>query len=237
MSFIINWKEKYPVSIKEIFGRDAETELEIGFGNGSFLVQMAKTNPEKNFIGIELVKFFAKKANRKAINAGIKNLRIFIGDAKLLLLVLFEDETFNHIYFNFPDPWFKKKHKKRRMMKLNFNKLMARKLKNGGLVSIATDHPEFRDFVIESMIDSGAFESVFEGGYTTELERYFTTKYEEKWKSEGKEIFYMQFRKIYHPPFDVNEYLTDENLWYSIYAQNVDLEKVIKVLYPELSYL
>jgi tRNA (guanine-N7-)-methyltransferase len=233
-SFIVDWRAVgYPIELDKIFGRRARTELEIGIGNGLFLARIARDNPDKNFVGIEIVKFFARKAERKVINAGLSNVRIFIGDAKLLLLILFRDRTFGHIYLNFPDPWFKKRHKKRRIMRIRFNLLMAKRLEDGGLVSVATDHPEFRDFVIESMLDSGAFESVFPGGYTTEPfgdytsdGEHYVTKYEEKWRSQGKDIFYMRFRKTNHPLFDINEYLTDERLWYSVYINGVKLDRV-----------
>ncbi|MEN3038548.1 MAG: tRNA (guanosine(46)-N7)-methyltransferase TrmB [Candidatus Kryptonium sp.] len=232
-SFIVNWKElNYPINLDEIFCRNSELELEVGFGNGIFLLQIASDNPNKNFIGIELVNFFAKKADKKLKNAGVENVRLFVGDAKLLLLILFKDKVFDHIYFNFPDPWFKKRHKKRRLLKLNFNRLLAKRLKDGGFVSVATDHPEFRDFVIESMIDSGVFASEYPEGYTLESPEHYSTKYEQKWRSQGKEIYYMKFRKVHHPVvFDVNEYLTEENLWYLIYSKG--LNGIVKRLFSE----
>ncbi|CUS85877.1 tRNA (guanine-N(7)-)-methyltransferase [Candidatus Kryptonium thompsonii] len=228
--FIVDWRSlNYPIDLESIFNRNSETELEIGFGNGIFLLQIARDNPRKNFDGIGIVKVFAKKADKKIRNAGIDNVRLFVGDAKLLLLILFRDRLFDHIYFNFPDPWFKKKHKKRRLLKFGFNCLLAKRLKDGGLISVTTDHPEFRDFVIESVLDSGFFESVYPNGFTTENPGYYPTKYEQKWRSQGKEIYYMKFKKILHPViFDVNEYLTEENLWYVVYSKG--LSKVIKNL-------
>lgn len=232
-TFIINWRGlSYPIDLAQLFGKDSEVELEVGFGNGVFLLQIAKDNPDKNFIGIELVNFFARKADKKLKNAGIQNVRLFVGDAKLLLLILFKDKVFSHIYFNFPDPWFKKRHKKRRLLKLNFNRLLAKRLKDNGFVSIVTDHPEFRDFVIESMIDSGIFMSEYPSGFTTENPGHYPTKYEQKWRSQGKEIYYMKFRKIHHPlVFDVNGYLTEENLWYVLYSKG--LTDIVKNLFVE----
>ncbi|CUS99081.1 tRNA (guanosine(46)-N7)-methyltransferase TrmB [Candidatus Chrysopegis kryptomonas] len=227
-TFIVSWKNStFPLNLDLLFGRNSQVELEIGFGNGIFLVQIASDNLDKNFVGIEIVNFFAKKADKKLKKAGLDNVRLFVGDAKLLLLILFDDKSFDHIYFNFPDPWFKKRHKKRRLLKLNFNRLLAKRLKDGGFVSVTTDHPEFRDFVVESMIDSGVFESVYPDGFTTQNPGYYPTKYEQKWRSQGKEIYYMKFRKIYHPlVFDINEYLTEENLWYVVYSKGLD--RVIK---------
>jgi tRNA (guanine-N7-)-methyltransferase len=228
MGFIIDWRGRdYPLDLNSIFGRDSEVELEIGFGNGLFLMQVASDHKEKNFVGIELVNFFARKAEKKIIKAELENVRLFVGDAKLLLLILFHDRTFDQIYLNFPDPWFKKRHKKRRMLKVCFNRLLAKRLKDGGVVSIATDHSEFRDFVIESMLDSGSFISEYPEGFTLENPGTYPTKYEQKWRSQGKEIYYMKFRKIYHPHvFDVNEYLTEENLWFLVYSKG--LEKVLR---------
>jgi len=78
--------------------------------------------------------------------------------------------------------------------------LLAKRLKDGGLISVTTDHPEFRDFVIESVLDSGFFESVYPNGFTTENPGYYPTKYEQKWRSQGKEIYYMKFKKKFSIP-------------------------------------
>jgi hypothetical protein len=77
------------------------------------------------------------------------------------------------------------------------------------------------------MLDSGSFISEYPEGFTLENPGTYPTKYEQKWRSQGKEIYYMKFRKIYHPHvFDVNEYLTEENLWFLVYSKG--LEKVLR---------
>jgi tRNA (guanine-N7-)-methyltransferase len=160
--------------------------LKLVLGTVLFLVQVASDHKEKNFVGIELVNFFARKAEKKIIKAGLENVRLFVGDAKLLLLILFHDRTFDQIYFNFPDPWFKKRHKKRRMLKVCFNRLLAKRLKDGGVVSIATDHPEFRDFVIESMLDSGSFISEYPEGFTLETRELIRRNMSRSGKAKGR---------------------------------------------------
>ncbi len=217
--FIVNWKRDEirervrtgaPLDWAEVFGNDRLLDLEIGIGNGSFLVPFAEQNPSRNMVGIELVGEYVRKADRRLQRAGVTNGRLLVGDAKLLVWRLFADESVENVYINYPDPWFKKKHKKRRLVNSATLQLLARKMR--GTLTLATDDVEYRDWVVESAAAAGCFSSEYEEGYARSQPGYLETKYERKWKKMGRTIYYMKFRKTAHPDFDAERYTETQNL-------------------------
>ena len=130
--------------------------LEIGFGDGSHLAAIAKSQPDTGFVGVEVYKNGV--ANLLSLITGVKegnetdlqditledgrvdNIRIYDDDVRLLFAAL-PDNSFDKIYLLFPDPWPKKKHANRRFVNPDNLQELARLLKNGGILQIATDHP------------------------------------------------------------------------------------------------
>ncbi|MCD6490416.1 MAG: tRNA (guanosine(46)-N7)-methyltransferase TrmB [Thermodesulfobacterium sp.] len=105
---------------ERIFKRKAPLFLEIGIGNGEFIVWVAKKNPESNFIGVEVSKKYLKKAANRVVNEGLKNVKLMHIEGSKFISKFLERETLSGVYINFPDPWFKKKHKKRRLISQPF---------------------------------------------------------------------------------------------------------------------
>lgn len=222
-TYIIDWhKEEInhlirngaPVLWQEVFGNTDPLDLEIGIGNGSFLVPFAKDHPERNIIGIEIEGVYLKKANKKLVKQNISNARLLIGDAKFLTWKLFADESIDDVYINYPDPWFKQRHKKRRLINPFSLRLLALKMRS--VLTIATDDEEYRDWVIGSIQETGCFDPIFPKIYVGELENYYSTKYEKKWKDQGKSVFYMKFKKKHNPEMDWNEYIRTQNLQFTL---------------------
>lgn len=222
-TYIIDWRKDEikqlirtgaPVLWHDYFGNAFPLDLEIGIGNGSFLVPFAKDHPQRNIIGIEIEGFYVKKANKKLLKNDLGNARLLIGDAKFLTWKLFADESIEDVYINYPDPWFKKRHKKRRLINTYSLRMLALKMRS--VLTIATDDEEYRDWVIESIRETGCFESLFPSVYVSELENYYSTKYEKKWKEQGKPVFYMKFRKINNPEMNWDEYIETQNLRFTL---------------------
>lgn len=122
-----------------LFGRDGEFVLEIGFGNGETLVEMAKAAPETGFLGIEVHRPGVGHAMLKAQEAGVNNLRIVRHDAVEVLRDHIADNSLSRVQIYFPDPWPKARHHKRRLVQTPFTDLLWRKLRAGGEVHCATD--------------------------------------------------------------------------------------------------
>ena len=121
------------------FGRDAPLVLEIGFGNGDSLADMAAAEPESNFIGIEVHRPGVGHLLLKLDENGIGNVRVFCADAIEILTRLIPDGSLDRLQLFFPDPWPKARHHKRRLIRPEVVQLIATRLKPGGIVHCATD--------------------------------------------------------------------------------------------------
>ncbi|MGL4712358.1 MAG: tRNA (guanosine(46)-N7)-methyltransferase TrmB [Shewanella sp.] len=140
-----------PLILRDVFGREAETVLEIGFGMGASLVQMATEAPEQNFIGIEVHKPGVGSCLSDAGIAGVTNLRVYHHDAMEVLEHAIADCSLARVQLFFPDPWHKKRHHKRRIVQAEFAELIRRKLKIGGVFHMATDWEEYSEHMLEVM--------------------------------------------------------------------------------------
>lgn len=218
-SYIFQWRNpsvepriisRQPIDWQSEFHNDNPVDLEIGIGNGSFLAPFAKNHPERNIIGVEIDGKYLKKADSKLIRQNITNARLMIGDAKLLVWSLIADGSVDHLYIHFPDPWFKKRHKKRRLVNPVTLRLFARKIRSA--ITVSTDDEEYKDWVLDCVREAGCLENVFDTPWVAQLEEHYTTKYEKKWRAQGKPIYFMRFRKTAHPPFDDDEFVRSQNL-------------------------
>ena len=132
-----------------VFGRAAPLVLEIGFGNGAALAEMAEANPERDFIGIEVHKPGVGHLMRLAQQKKLMNLRIFCHDAIEILENNIPDNSLAAIHLFFPDPWPKKRHHKRRIVRDDFIEIISRKLKPGGYFHAATDWENYAEHMLE----------------------------------------------------------------------------------------
>ncbi|QDF67853.1 tRNA (guanosine(46)-N7)-methyltransferase TrmB [Shewanella sp. SNU WT4] len=133
------------------FGREADVVLEIGFGMGASLVQMAKAAPELNYIGIEVHKPGVGACLGDAAKEGVTNLRVFHHDAVEVLENSIADGSLSRVQLFFPDPWHKARHHKRRIVQPEFVQLLRRKLKIGGVFHMATDWENYAEHMLEVM--------------------------------------------------------------------------------------
>ena len=107
---LVLWQEDArPINWSQLFGRKKPIEVEIGFGNGEFLVRQAEAHPERNFIGIELMWGSTRRALRKIKKAGLENVRLVQGDTRIAITRLFSEESIDRVYSLFPMPWPKEK--------------------------------------------------------------------------------------------------------------------------------
>lgn len=139
------------IDLAQVFQNQAPVVLEIGFGMGHSLVEMAKAAPEKNFIGIEVHKPGVGACIQAAAQAELKNLKVIHYDAVEVLECMIEDASLDCIQLFFADPWHKKKHHKRRIVQIDFVTRVAHKLKQGGLFHMATDWENYAEHMLEVM--------------------------------------------------------------------------------------
>ncbi len=134
-----------PVARDAQFGRRAPRRLEIGFGTGEVLAGLEQAQPEVDHLGIEVHRSGVGRLLLQAQSAGLANLRIVCHDAVEVLACNIGDRSFDEILIFFPDPWHKKRHHKRRLIDAPFVDLLAGKLREGGVLRLATDWQDYAE--------------------------------------------------------------------------------------------
>lgn len=142
-----------------LFGREAPLVLEVGFGMGDSLLAMAKVEPERNFIGIEVHPPGVGRLLNNAAKAGLTNLKVFMADAVDVLEDCIPAQCVDRFQLYFPDPWHKKKHNKRRIVQPTFMQLVREKLKPGGVCHLATDWEAYAEQMMEVMTLAEGYEN------------------------------------------------------------------------------
>ena len=127
------------LNLAEAFGRSAPLIVEIGFGNGGSLAEMAAANPELNYLGIEVHRPGVGHLLLLLEERGINNVRVYHHDAIEILEQKLPDHSISGVHLFFPDPWQKRRHHKRRIVRPLFVELLHKKLAHGGYFHAATD--------------------------------------------------------------------------------------------------
>ena len=178
------------------FGNDHPLKLEIGFGMGDFLVSMAKREPDSNFIGIDFSQDGIQKLLTHIRSFQLKNIRVIFGDVREKLPHLFQAEELNSIYINLPDPWPKKRHFKRRLIKPELVKQIAQKLAPNGCVHLATDSESYAKEILGYFNTEPSLQNVNqETGIYHERKHLPKTKYEKSFLYAGDKIHYLEYLK------------------------------------------
>lgn len=125
------------------FGRRAPIEIEIGSGKARFLIESGRAHPEIDYLGVERSLSYYRVCRDRVERAGLPNLRVLRADGRLFVESALSPESVRAFHIYFPDPWPKKKQKKRRLLDGVFLSLVATRLERGGLLRIATDHGEY----------------------------------------------------------------------------------------------
>jgi tRNA (guanine-N7-)-methyltransferase len=147
------------LNFEQIFGRSAQVALEIGFGMGKSLVEMAHSAPDTDFIGIEVHRPGVGACLASAEQAEISNLRVFEHDAVEVLEQCIANESLDRLQLFFPDPWHKTRHHKRRIVQPEFVQAIRAKLKVGGEFHMATDWEPYAEYMLEVMQQAQGFEN------------------------------------------------------------------------------
>ena len=148
---------KQMIDLSTQFEREGPTVLEIGFGMGDSLAQMAMDNSDSNYIGIEVHKPGVGSLLATIEEKHISNLRVISHDAVEVLEHSIPKQSLDAIQIFFPDPWPKKRHHKRRLIQTGFVGLLAQKLKPNGQLHIATDWKNYAEWIEEVMVECSEF--------------------------------------------------------------------------------
>ncbi len=151
--------ESLPVDWAAVFGRAAPLNLEIGFNRGRFLTSLAQRQPEENFLGVEVRRRYCYRIANSLAGADPKacNLRVIWADAKAVCTAILATGNLKNIYVNFPDPWWKRRHVKRRLVDSKFASDLAQLLEPGGKVWVKSDVPAIADEIQQALASVSSF--------------------------------------------------------------------------------
>ncbi len=192
----LEFEEKL-LDLNIVFGRkNAETIVEIGFGMGNSLADMAQAHPENNYIGIEVHKPGVGALLKLIQEKKLTNIRIFNHDAIEVLAQQIPLNSLDSVYLFFPDPWHKTKHKKRRILQLEFAQTLAKHLKNGGNFHMATDWQDYAKHMMKTMSQTKEYTNFSgENQYTPRPDYRSLTKFEQRGQRLGHGVWDLIFIK------------------------------------------
>ncbi|WBA18345.1 tRNA (guanosine(46)-N7)-methyltransferase TrmB [Salinivibrio kushneri] len=180
----------------QVFGNDNPVVLEIGFGMGASLVEMAKNAPEKNFVGIEVHTPGVGACLMAAREAGVTNLRVMCHDAVEVFEQMLPKDSLDTVQLFFPDPWHKKRHHKRRIVQLPFAEMVRDKLKVGGVFHMATDWENYAEHMIDVMEAAPHYQNVAqEGLYVPRPDDRPLTKFEQRGQRLGHGVWDIKYTR------------------------------------------
>lgn len=171
---------KQRLDLDALFGRRAPRCVEIGFGIGEVIGNLAKANPHIDYLGIEVHRPGVGRLLQFCATESISNVRIICHDAVEVLEQCLDDASIDEVLIFFPDPWHKKRHHKRRLVNAEFLALAARKLRPGGALRMATDWEEYAQQMLalgnacaslQNTSPDGTYAERFPGRSSTRFER------------------------------------------------------------------
>lgn len=196
--YVIHEPELQKGKWKEIFGNDHPIHIEIGMGKGRFMMDMAATHPQINYIGIEKYSTVLLRAIQKMEENELPNLKFIRMDAEDICEVFAENEI-DKIYLNFSDPWPKDRHAKRRLPSREFLSRYDQFLVADGRLEFKTDNTDLFDFALEELEPAGWKLEVMTRDLHHDakmVEGNIMTEYEEKFSSMGNPIYkYIIYRE------------------------------------------
>ena len=185
-----------PWDAARLFGRVAPLEVEVGSGKGLFLRTAAEAHPEINYLGSEVAGKYARFTAASLAKRGLSNARVVLGDALRVFAEVLPDASVAAVHVYFPDPWWKKRHKKRRVMRESFLHDVARVLQPGGSLHFWTDVEEYFHSTLALVTRetglAGPIE-VPESAAAHDLD--YRTHFERRMRQHDEPIYRSEFRK------------------------------------------
>ena len=184
-------------NFENTFGRVAPVVLEIGFGMGDSLAEMAANAPENDFIGVEVHTPGVGRLMYLVQDAGLKNVRTYEDDAVEVLAQCIPDNSLSRVQVYFPDPWHKARHHKRRLIQPQFVQAIRSKLNVGGVLHLATDWENYAEHMMDVMSDAEGYSNMAgDREYSPRPDYRPITKFEKRGERLGHGVWDLLFTKV-----------------------------------------
>lgn len=192
--YVIEYQAR-PLDLNALFAKQARLVVEIGFGMGDSLLELAKSDPRRNFLGIEVHRPGIGKLLHGIAQHKLTNLKVICHDAKEVIEQCFADETIDRLLIFFPDPWPKQRHHKRRLVQTPFIELATLKLKPGAEIHLATDWQAYAEHMMEVMEGSSVLANRLGPACYWEQAERPATKFERRGERLGHGVWDLLFVK------------------------------------------
>lgn len=187
---------KQPIDLKELFGNDNPVTLEIGFGMGTSLAIQAANHPELNFIGVEVHTPGVGSLLARMKELELTNIRVISHDAVEVFEFMLVDNSLQNVQLFFPDPWHKRKHHKRRIVKSEFIQAIRSKLNDQGIFHMATDWQDYAKHMLKEMSAETGWKNLSEDNtYIAKPDFRPVTKFEKRGEKLGHGVWDLMFEK------------------------------------------
>jgi tRNA (guanine-N7-)-methyltransferase len=186
-----------PINWEQLFGNTNPVEIEVGMGKGLFLLTSATGRPDTNFFGIEIVRKYQLYATSRFAVRELRNVKTVCADAGWIFKQFVPTASVSAVHVYFPDPWWKARHKKRRVFTSGFAAEAARILRVGGRLLIATDVEEYFGVMTGIVRAMPAFQEVrAETSRGTVEEAGYQTNFERKARQKGTPVWRAEFERV-----------------------------------------
>jgi tRNA (guanine-N7-)-methyltransferase len=184
-----------PLDLDAAFGRRAPRVMEIGYGDGATLLELAARSPETDFIGVEVHPPGIGHCLLGIESRGLRNLRLIAHDAVEVLATQFGGASLDAVLLYFPDPWPKKRHHKRRIVQPDFVAQVADRLKQGGRFCLATDWEPYAEWMLEALGAEPRLVNAAPDGRFIEAGERAATRFEARGRRLGHAVFDLEYRR------------------------------------------
>jgi tRNA (guanine-N7-)-methyltransferase len=221
----------WPTDWSQLFGSVRPLIVEIGFGRGQFLYHLADTRPDASIVGLEISNRCLTSAERTIERRGLDNLRVVHSTAETALHHLMEPGTVCEFHINFPDPWFKQQHSRRRLMQRPVVNALVNRLRPGGMLYLATDILAYAEMSHKLLGETPGLDNIVVKSWVTAMPGRIVTKYEARAQQEGRECYYFAYRRneLRAPTIPV---IKEMDMPHIVFSSPLDLNDILAAYTP-----